>query len=76
MSAVGNTESIVDCEIATGSELLRELGIVLLLFLVVTEVLKQQDFARLQRSLCGICLSADAVGGPLDIRGRAARRGA
>ena len=67
MSAVGNTESIVDCEVAAGSELLRELRIVLLLFLVVAEVLKQQDFARLQRSLCGVCLSADAVGCPLDI---------
>ena len=67
VSAVGNAECIIDCEVATGSELLCELRIVLLLFLVVAEVLKQQDIARLQRSFCSICLCADAVGRPLDI---------
>ena len=38
---------IVDCEIATGSELLRKLGIVLLLTLVETDVLENEDLARL-----------------------------
>ena len=64
---MGNAERIIDREIAARGELLRELGIVLLLFLVVAEVLEEQDFARLQRCLRGIRLSADAVGRPLDI---------
>ena len=67
MRTMGHAECVIDSDISERCELLCELGVVLLLFLVITEVLEQQDFARLQSLCLFLSLGADAVGSPLHV---------
>ena len=62
-----NAKRIVHSDIGERCELLCEGGIVFLLFLVIAQVLEQEDFARLQACRELLRLGADAVGCPLDL---------
>ena len=67
MSAVGNTESIVYSNVSQSSQLLCKLRIILLFFLVITEILKKQDLTRLQISSSLLCLRTYTIRCPLYI---------
>ena len=67
MRTMRNAKRIVHSDICERCELLCEGGIVLLLFLVIAQVLEQEDFARLQACRELLRLGADAVGCPLDL---------
>ena len=67
MRTMRNAKRIVHSDIGERCELLCEGGIVFLLFLVIAQVLEQEDFARLQACRELLRLGADAIGCPLDL---------
>ena len=67
MSTVGNTKCIVYSNISQGSQLLGKLRIILLFFLVITQVLQQEDLPWLQVSSSLLSLWANTVRSPLNI---------
>ena len=62
MGTMNGAEGIRNVQLCKGSELLGELGIVLLLFLVEAQVLKEQDFAGLKLGSHVFNFLADAIG--------------
>lgn len=66
VSAVHRAERVGNVHIRHGSELLGELGIVLLLAGIKAGVLKQQDLARLERGGLRLGVGADGILGELD----------
>ena len=56
-----DAKGIIDCDVRKRGELLCELRIVLLLRLMVTQILKEQHFARLQVGSSLLRLGTDAV---------------
>ena len=67
MCAVRHAESIIDGNICERSQLLCKYRIVLLFFLVIAQILKEQNLARLQRRSGLLRLRSNAVRSPLDL---------
>ena len=61
VGAVHGAEGVGDVDFSHGGELLRKLGVVLLLALVEAEVLKQHELARLQGGGLGAGVVADYI---------------